>query len=165
MPSLWQALAGLRVRIDDYSVERRELAVSPEFTRVTTTVVLDGDGETGHGEDVTYTATDHDDFPDGEMLSGTWTLDEYSRRVDDLVALAGRAADGGVDRLPALGLRERGPRPRAPAGASARSPTSSGGRTGRSGSSRRRARRSTRTSRSTRRSSSSSTSTRTGIAR
>jgi len=84
MPSYWQALAGLRVRVDDYSVERRELAVSPEFTRVTTTVVLDGNGETGHGEDVTYTATDHDDFPDGEMLSGTWTLDEYARRVDDL---------------------------------------------------------------------------------
>jgi L-alanine-DL-glutamate epimerase-like enolase superfamily enzyme len=84
MPSLWQALASLRVRIDDYSVERRELAVSPQFTRVTTTVVLQGDGESGHGEDVTYTAADHDDFPDGEMLSGTWTLDEYSRRVDDL---------------------------------------------------------------------------------
>jgi hypothetical protein len=84
MPSLWQALAGLRVRIDDYSVERRELAVSPEFTRVTTTVVLAGDGETGEGEDVTYTSTDHDDFPANEMLSGTWTLDEYSRRVGDL---------------------------------------------------------------------------------
>ena len=84
MPPLWQSLAGLRVRIDDYSVERREVAVSSSFTRVTTTVVLDGDGETGHGEDVTYTSTDHDDFPDGEMLSGTWTLEEYSRRVDDL---------------------------------------------------------------------------------
>jgi hypothetical protein len=84
MPSLWHALSGLRVRIDDYSVERRELAVSPQFTRVTTTVVLDGGGETGEGEDVTYTATDHDDFPDDEMLAGTWTLDEYSRRVDEL---------------------------------------------------------------------------------
>ena len=84
MPSLWDSLSGLRVRIDDYSVERHELVVSPEFTRVTTTVVLHGDGQSGHGEDVTYTAADHDDFPDEEMLSGTWTLDEYSRRVDDL---------------------------------------------------------------------------------
>ena len=84
MPSLWQALSGLRVRIDDYSVERRELAVSPQFTRVTTTVLLEGCGETGEGEDVTYTATDHDDFPDVEMLAGTWTLDDYSRRVDEL---------------------------------------------------------------------------------
>jgi hypothetical protein len=84
MPSLWSSLADLRLRIDDYTVERRELAVSSEFTRVTTTVVLHGDGETGEGEDVTYTATDHDDFPAGEMLAGTWSLHEYSVRLDDL---------------------------------------------------------------------------------
>jgi L-alanine-DL-glutamate epimerase-like enolase superfamily enzyme len=85
MPSsLWQSLADLRVGIDDWSVERRELAVSPEFTRVTTTVVLHGDGETGRGEDVTYTPSDHDDFPADQMLAGTWTLDEYSRRVEEL---------------------------------------------------------------------------------
>jgi len=53
MPSLWKSLADLRVRIDDYRIERREQAVSSEFTRVTTTVVLHGDGETGEGEDVT----------------------------------------------------------------------------------------------------------------
>ena len=85
MPSLWSSLADLRLRVDDYAVERRELAVSSEFTRVTTAVVLHGDGETGEGEDVTYTATDHDDFPAGEMLAGTWTLRDYSRRLDDLV--------------------------------------------------------------------------------
>jgi hypothetical protein len=85
MPSaLWQSLAELRVGIDDWSVERRELTVSPEFTRVTTTVVLHGDGETGHGEDVTYTAPDHDDFPDDQMLAGTWTLGEYARRLGEL---------------------------------------------------------------------------------
>src|SRR6478736_73726 len=79
MPSsLWQSLADLRVGIDGYSVERRELVVSPEFTRVTTTVVLHGDGETGRGEDVTYTAADHDGFPADEMLAGTWTLGEYA---------------------------------------------------------------------------------------
>jgi hypothetical protein len=84
MPSLWRALADLDVRVDDYSVQRRELDVSPEFKRVTTTVVLHGGDHTGQGEDVTYTASDHDDFPDGEMLAGTWTLHEYSRRVDEL---------------------------------------------------------------------------------
>src|SRR4051812_1919341 len=85
MPSsLWQSLAELRVGIDDYSVERRELAVSPQFTRVTTTVVLHGDGETGRGEDVTYTATDHADFPVDQMLAGTWSLEELSRRLDEL---------------------------------------------------------------------------------
>jgi hypothetical protein len=84
MPSLWSSLADLRVRIDEYSVERRELAVSESFTRVTTTVVLHGDGETGEGEDVTYTASDHEHFPDGEMLAGTWSLHDYSVRLGGL---------------------------------------------------------------------------------
>jgi hypothetical protein len=84
MPSLWNSLADLRVRIDDYSVERRELAVSESFTRVTTTVILHGDGKTGEGEDVTYTASDHEHFPDGEMLAGTWSLRDYSTRLDGI---------------------------------------------------------------------------------
>jgi L-alanine-DL-glutamate epimerase-like enolase superfamily enzyme len=85
MPSLWDRFADLDVAIDDYAVQRRELDVSPEFKRVTTTVVLHGADETGQGEDVTYTAADHDDFPAHEMLAGTWTLHEYSRRLDELV--------------------------------------------------------------------------------
>ena len=89
MPSLWSSLADLRVRIDDYSVERRELAVSSSFTRVTTTVVLCGDGQTGEGEDVTYTPGDHEDFPHGEMLAGTWSLHDYSVRLNELELFAG----------------------------------------------------------------------------
>ena len=85
MPSLWDRFADLEVAIDDYSVQRRELDVSPEFKRVTTTVVLHGADATGQGEDVTYTSSDHDDFPAHEMLAGTWTLHEYSRRLDELV--------------------------------------------------------------------------------
>jgi len=84
MPSLWKSLADLRVRIDDYSVQRRELAVSESFTRITTTVVLHGDGETGEGEDVTYTPADHERFPSGAMLAGTWSLQDYSVRLDGL---------------------------------------------------------------------------------
>jgi L-alanine-DL-glutamate epimerase-like enolase superfamily enzyme len=84
MPSLWQSLADLEVRIDDYSVQRRELQVSPEFTRITTTVVLRCGELTGQGEDVTYTPQDHDGFPTHEMLAGTWSLYEFSRRVDEL---------------------------------------------------------------------------------
>ncbi len=84
MPSLWSSLADLRARIDDYSVERRELQVSPSFTRVTTTVLLHGDGAVGEGEDVTYTPADHDEFPAHEMLAGTWSLHEYSVRLDEL---------------------------------------------------------------------------------
>ncbi len=88
MPSLWDSLAALRVRIDDYSVQRRELAVSDSFTRVTSTVVLHGDGETGEGEDVTYTAADHDHFPEGAMLAGTWSLHDYSVRLGELELFA-----------------------------------------------------------------------------
>src|SRR5436305_12930642 len=84
MPSLWDQFADLEVKIADYSVERRELAVSSEFTRVTTTVVLHCGDDSGHGEDVTYTADDHADFPKAEMLAGTWTLHELSRRLEDL---------------------------------------------------------------------------------
>jgi hypothetical protein len=84
MSSLWSSLADLRVRIDDYTVQRRELAVSSSFTRVTTTVLLHGDGQTGEGEDVTYTPADHEHFPVEEMLSGTWSLHDYSARLNDL---------------------------------------------------------------------------------
>jgi hypothetical protein len=84
MPSLWDPLSKLQVRIDDWSVQRRELRVSPEFTRVTTTVVLHAGDDTGQGEDVTYTASDHDGFPTGEMLAGTWSLHDFSRRLDEL---------------------------------------------------------------------------------
>ena len=84
MPPLRDSLTGLRVRIDGYETERRELAVSSDFTRVTTTVLLHGDDETGEGEDVTYTPQDHDDFPVDEMLAGTWTLGELSLRLDEL---------------------------------------------------------------------------------
>ena len=79
---LWDELAALRAGLDDYIVERSELAL-PNFTRVTTTVVMRGDGESGHGEDVTYEAAAHDDFPAELMLAGTWTLDDLSRRLDD----------------------------------------------------------------------------------
>jgi hypothetical protein len=84
VPSLWDSFADLEVKIDDYSVQRRELAVSSEFTRVTSTVVMKGAGETGQGEDVTYVAGDHDSFPTYEMLAGTWTLHEYSVRLEEI---------------------------------------------------------------------------------
>jgi hypothetical protein len=81
---LWDSLADLRVGVDDYALQRRELPLPSGWTRVTTTVVLHGDGETGEGEDVTYTAPDHDHFSAGLMLAGTWTLADISLRLDDL---------------------------------------------------------------------------------
>jgi len=80
---LWDSLAGLSVRIDDLAVQRRELPRG-EWTRVTSTVVLDGDHAAGEGEDVTYDAAAHDDFPDDVMLAGSWSLDDLSRRLEEL---------------------------------------------------------------------------------
>jgi hypothetical protein len=90
---LWDSLAGLRVAVDHYELERRELPLPNGWTRVTTTVVLEGDGETGHGEDVTYTAPDHDHYPAELMLAGTWTLDDLSRHLDSQTLWPSKPAD------------------------------------------------------------------------
>jgi hypothetical protein len=82
--SLWDSVAGLEVKIDGYTLERRESQTPSAWTRVTTTVLVEGEGVTGAGEDVTYTADDHDHVPTGLMLAGTWSLDDISRRLDEL---------------------------------------------------------------------------------
>lgn len=79
---LWDELAGMMVRVDDYAVRRNEL-VRDGRKRVTTVVAMAGDGETGEGEDITWQADAHDDFPEEIMLAGTWSLDGLSRRLDD----------------------------------------------------------------------------------
>jgi hypothetical protein len=61
--ALFDAVQELELTIEDFATQRREAAVSSDFTRVTTTVLLHGDGETGEGEDVTYVAEAHDGFP------------------------------------------------------------------------------------------------------
>jgi hypothetical protein len=81
--ALWDELRNLEVAIADVGTERRSVAVSPEFTRVTTTVVLSGEGEVGRGEDVTYTADDHDWFP-RLIPPGRATLGELSGQLDTL---------------------------------------------------------------------------------
>ena len=86
--SLWDEVAGLEVRVDDYALQRRELATQSGWTRVTTTVVLNGDGESGAGEDVTYEAESHDGVPDELMLAGTWSLEDFSHRLEDHEELA-----------------------------------------------------------------------------
>jgi len=80
--ALYDRLAGLALEIDGYDVQRNELAVSTGFTRVTTTVRMHGGGHTGEGEDVTYTADDHDGFPAALPLSGRRTIAEHSALLD-----------------------------------------------------------------------------------
>jgi hypothetical protein len=85
--SLWNAVAGLSVKVDGYTLERRESQTPSDWTRVTTTVVAEGDGATGQGEDVTYEAAMHDGVPDGLMLAGTWTIEDFSNRLDEFEEL------------------------------------------------------------------------------
>jgi hypothetical protein len=74
--------------VAEYALERLELPVSTGFTRVTTVIRLRGGGEEGVGEDVTYTAAEHDAFQrafgDGGLpLVGRWdSFDELSRALD-----------------------------------------------------------------------------------
>ena len=70
----------LALEVEGVELERRELAVSPEFRRVTTTVHLHGGGEEGLGEDVTYQADLHDTFPE-PSVAGRWTLASFSESL------------------------------------------------------------------------------------
>jgi hypothetical protein len=85
--SLWERIADLEVRVDGYSLQRRESQTPSGWTRVTTTVALAGPGATGLGEDVTYDSGSHDEVPDELMLAGTWSLDDFSHRLDDFEEL------------------------------------------------------------------------------
>jgi hypothetical protein len=86
--SLWDRIEGLEVKIDAYALQRRESSTPSGWTRVTTTVVLHGDESAGEGEDVTYEAEMHDGVPDDLMLAGTWSLEDFSHRLDDFEQLA-----------------------------------------------------------------------------
>ncbi len=79
--SLYERLASLELEIAGHRLERRELAVSSGFTRVTTTLVLAGRDQEGRGEDVTYEPADHDVFPALDMRGRT-TVAELADRLD-----------------------------------------------------------------------------------
>jgi hypothetical protein len=81
--ALYDAVKDLSLEIDSYELERLELVVSPEFTRVTTLVHLRGAGEEGVGEDVTYTAEDHPP-PSDLPLAGSFTIDSFSQLLETL---------------------------------------------------------------------------------
>jgi hypothetical protein len=81
--ALWDPLRGLDLNVEDVTTERKSVDVSTQFTRVTTTVVLGGEGEQGRGEDVTYTAEEHDWFPNLDP-PGRTSLGELSAQLDGL---------------------------------------------------------------------------------
>jgi hypothetical protein len=92
--SLYEHVAGLPLEIESYSFERLEAQVSSEFTRVTSVVHLEGGGEEGVGEDVTYDGALHpppDDLPLGEAR----TLDGLSALLEGRDLFPG--AEPGMD--------------------------------------------------------------------
>ena len=86
--SFWDSVAGLELRVDGYSLERRESQTPSGWTRVTTVVEIDGGDVAGVGEDVTYEAESHDGVPAELMVAGTWKLEDFSLFLDGFTELA-----------------------------------------------------------------------------
>lgn len=84
---LYDSVADLELRIDEYDLERRERDTSSGFTRTTTVVSLHGDGETGRGEDVTYDNEAHYDLSDSSEefpITGEYTFEEFSEAISEI---------------------------------------------------------------------------------
>ncbi|KAA9399337.1 hypothetical protein Har1130_14250 [Haloarcula sp. CBA1130] len=82
---MYDQVADLPVTVEHCEFERLERATSSGFDRATTVVHLSGAGETGRGEDVTYTTEAHDALQDADalqggdsVLTGEYTLDSFS---------------------------------------------------------------------------------------
>jgi L-alanine-DL-glutamate epimerase-like enolase superfamily enzyme len=70
--------------VEGYGLEGHEYVISPEFTRKTTVIRLQGAAEEGLGEDVTYDAPEQEAQQErGPVLrlAGEWTVDSFSRHL------------------------------------------------------------------------------------
>jgi L-alanine-DL-glutamate epimerase-like enolase superfamily enzyme len=92
---LYERVAGIPLRIEEVELERLELRVSDEFTRVTTVVHLRGGGEEGVGEDVTYDPAAHDSIPLPSLERDWASLDEVSQSLEAVQLFAEPPALGG----------------------------------------------------------------------
>jgi hypothetical protein len=98
---LYDHVADLELRVDEYDLEQHERDTSSGFTRTTTVVSLHGDGETGQGEDVTYDNEAHytlydsfEEFP----VTGEYTLDEFSGQLSDVDLFLGNEPNQSIFR-------------------------------------------------------------------
>ncbi|MGH3132879.1 MAG: hypothetical protein ACRDNY_03905 [Gaiellaceae bacterium] len=85
--TLYDAVRDLPLQIDGYALEGVELQARADFLRKTTLVRLQGAGEEGIGEDVTYDAEEHDRLQARDRafaLEGPWTLHRFSRYLGTL---------------------------------------------------------------------------------
>jgi L-alanine-DL-glutamate epimerase-like enolase superfamily enzyme len=84
--STFERVADLPVVVESHRLEQLEQAVSSDFVRTTTQVRLEGRGEEGIGEDVTYDGVAHDALAAAPPLSlaGEWTIRSFSEQLDGL---------------------------------------------------------------------------------
>ncbi len=82
--TLYDHVRELPLEIESYELEGLELEARADFVRKTTVVHLQGGGEEGIGEDVTYHGEEHDrlqargpDLP----LAGSWTVQTFSEQL------------------------------------------------------------------------------------
>lgn len=84
--STFERVADLPVVVESCRLEQLEQAVSSDFVRTTTQVRLEGRGEEGIGEDVTYDGAAHDALAAAPPLplAGEWTIRSFSEQLDGL---------------------------------------------------------------------------------
>lgn len=81
---MYDRVADLSLTVEDCRFELRERATSSGFDRATTVITLSGAGETGRGEDVTYTNEAHHALVEHDVaLAGEYTVDEFSAALAD----------------------------------------------------------------------------------
>jgi hypothetical protein len=95
MPGTYDQLADLPLTVDGYELEALERP-GAQWTRRTTVFHLQGGGEAGVGEDVTYAPEDQERQQQAGPvlpLAGEWTLDSFSEHVGGLDLFPGLAPD------------------------------------------------------------------------
>jgi hypothetical protein len=83
----YDGVRDLPLEIESYRLEGLQVQASPEFTRLTTVIHLEGGGHEGVGEDVTYSSEDQLALQaEGPTLplAGSHTLDSFSQLLDRL---------------------------------------------------------------------------------
>jgi hypothetical protein len=80
----YERLVDLPLEVSSYALEPLERDVSSAFTRLSTVIHMDGGGQEGVGEDVTYDALDHVALQEAGPvlpLAGSYTFGEFSEHV------------------------------------------------------------------------------------
>ena len=102
--SSYERIADLPLEVESLTFEGRELVFNEDFTRATTLIQLHGPGgETGVGEDVVYDEIDHvnlqADGPKTIELAGSYTLDSFSKRLEETQVFPAPPVRGEVSEL------------------------------------------------------------------